>query len=194
MQEKRLNLFHLILLDVLLPDGDGFEFFNDIQKKKNLSTTPVIFVTGQANVSDQVLGFSLGAEDYIIKPVYPLILRARVNSKLNKYQALQQEEEIFVLGPLTFDLLKQRITFHSPTEKHEIELTSLEFKLFLYFARREEQIFTRNQIMTSIWGENIHIYDRTIDTHICHLRSKLKGLPFALEAVHGAGYRFMQIK
>jgi DNA-binding response OmpR family regulator len=185
--------FDLILLDVVLPDGDGFEFFDELKKLGHFQSVPVLFVTGKTSVSDQVMGYSLGAEDYIVKPINPLILRARVNSKVLKYQKFREDNEAFALGPLRFDLAKQRISVSAESGNTQIETTSLEFKLLLYFARREEQIFSRDQLITAIWGENVHVMDRTIDTHICHLRGKLKGSLYTLEAVHGAGYRLVHV-
>jgi two-component system OmpR family response regulator len=193
-QALRKKTFNLILLDVVLPDGDGFMFFDELGKSGQLKSIPVLFVTGKSSVSDQVMGYSLGAEDYIVKPINPLILRACVNSKISKYRRLENDADVFTAGTLKFDLAKQKISIRTESDESELETTSLEFKLLLHFARREEQVFTRDQLMTAIWGDGIHVMDRTIDTHICHLRSKLKGSSYTLEAVHGVGYRLIRLK
>ena len=186
--------FGLILLGVLLPDGNGFEFFDELKRAKNVSSVPVLFLSGQSSIADETLGLSLGAEDYIVKPVHFLRLKARVDSKLSKYEKAKKGGETLELGPLKFDLPKQRSYLCDESGEHELDLTTLEFKLLLHFSRREDQVFSRDQLITAIWGEDVHILDRTIDTHVSHLRNKIKGAPFSLEAVQGVGYRFTRMK
>ena len=181
--------FDLLLLDVLLPDGDGFDFAEELRKHGRLDDLPLLFITAKSSVADQVLGLSIGADDYIIKPIVPLVLRARVNSKVLKLEKQRLENECIALDPLKLDLAKQRAYIRSETENRELELTSLEFRLLLHFARHEDQVFSRDQLITAIWGDGVHILDRTIDTHICHLRQKIRESTYTLESVYGAGYR-----
>lgn len=181
--------FNLVLLDVMLSDGNGFDLLTRLRQNPNFQSIPVLFTTGQASTADQVLGFSLGAEDYIIKPIDPILFRVRVNAKIKKYSDNLNSQ--FTLGDLKFDLLKQKLFLIQDQKETEVELTSLEFKLLQYFAHHEGQVFSRNQIMTAVWGENIYILDRTIDSHISRIRNKLKLSQYTIEPVHGVGYRMM---
>jgi DNA-binding response OmpR family regulator len=181
--------YQLILLDVMLPDGDGFHFLSDLKNSSSIRTMPVLFLTGKSSTADQVLGFSLGAEDYMIKPIQPILLQARVNAKIKKYTELRNDSDMLILGDLKFLISKQKAMIVRGTSESEMDLTPLEFKLLLHFAKHEEDVFSRDQLISYVWGENVHIFDRTIDTHISHLRKKLKGCQYSLDSIHGVGYR-----
>lgn len=179
--------YDLILLDVSLPDGDGFEFLADLNQSQANHQCPVFFLTSKAGLADQVLGYSLGADDYIIKPVQPVLLQAKVNAKLKKRAGSANDAAFSVFGDITLDIARHRVSVAGKP----VDLTSLEFRLLTHFIRHREQVFSRDRLMTAVWGENTHILDRTIDTHISHLRTKLSSAQCVLEAVHGSGYRLV---
>lgn len=183
--------FDLILLDVALPDGDGFQFLAHIRNIQKHSQTPVLFITGKSSTSDQVLGYSLGADDYIIKPIEPVVLQAKINSKL-KRQSIAPTPCIEI-GNLKLDSIKQKACLNGDGgQKEPLDLTPMELKLLSYFITREEHVISRVQLLDEVWGNSIHIVDRTIDTHISHLRKKLLNCSHTIEAIRGLGYRLIK--
>src|SRR5262249_2035553 len=144
----------LLLLDVTLPDGDGFHFFSHLQNKEGCKDLPVIFLTAKDSVSDKVLGISLGAEDYIIKPFAAIELKARVDMRLKKQAMRRDLGQVFKRGQLEVNLTEQRVFILVDQVKTDLGLTQLEFKLLVLLSRHEEQVFTRDQILSQVWGEN----------------------------------------
>ncbi len=185
--------FDLILLDVTLPDGDGFEFVSKIEELAG-ERVPVVFLTSKTGVTDKVLGFSLGADDYITKPFEPLELKARVESHLRRGDELKQKETVISLGGLIVDLRTQRATMKQEKSGNKditLDLTPVEFRLLLFFCKRVDQVISREQVLAAVWGHEIHVSDRVVDTHVSHLRKKLLGGCCAVEPVYGMGYRFV---
>jgi len=180
--------FDLVLLDLTLPDGDGFKICNYIRQRDLLRDLPIIFMSGRAEIEDKEMAFSIGADDYIVKPMSSRELRARVLGRLRRAHKIG---ESFSVGNLKFDLPLQKVTILNGVLERALETTSLEFRILLYFARHEDHIFSRNQLLTAIWGENVHLLERTVDTHISHLRKKLKeaGSGLTIKPIHGSGYK-----
>ncbi len=186
--------FDLILLDVTLPDGTGFKLCTHVKERDDRSEIPVIFLTGSFDIEDKVMAFSLGAEDYILKPFNSRELRARVFARLDRFEKSRKKNDTLVKGDLRFALLSQRVCLTTQTSGADLPLTPLEFKLLLYFLRHEDHVLSRDQIITAVWGHNVHILDRTIDTHISNLRKKLGPSVCAIKSVHGEGYRFVAME
>lgn len=185
--------YHLILLDLHLPDGDGLDLFKKIQQSVDTKNIPVIFMTGTADIEEKVTAFSLGAEDYIVKPFHPLEFRARIEAKLKKFESQKTRSDVLVFGALTIDTLSHQVKLHEGKELTELELTQLEFKLLLYFVRHAEKTFTREHLLKSVWSKGVHVSDRTVDVHICELRKKLGPIGHWIESVPGSGYRLSQM-
>jgi DNA-binding response OmpR family regulator len=188
-EKCQAECFDLILLDVTLPDGDGFQFCARLQSEDRTRNTPVILLTGETGVANRVLGFSLGADDYIEKPFDPIEFRARIESKLKKLRLHNDAESILRCGDLYVDVLKQRATVSYEGKSEELNLTPIEFKLLHYLIRHPEQTFSRDQLMTAVWGENTNVVDRTVDKHISSLRHKLFHCIDYVQTVAGFGYR-----
>lgn len=186
------NRFDLILLDVVLPDADGFQFCASLQNSAKTKEIPIIFLSGKSGTNDKVMGYSLGAEDYITKPFAPAELRARVAARLRKIRVKKERNEVFRKGDLSFDVAFQRIAILNGAQETRIELTPHEFKLLLYLASNEERIFSRDQLITAVWGENVHITDRVIDVHVSSLRKKLSASSYSVKTIYGVGYTFAQ--
>ncbi|MBI3556966.1 MAG: response regulator transcription factor [Deltaproteobacteria bacterium] len=184
------NSFDLILLDVGLPDGDGFKFFARLRSTSATEAVPVIFLTAKAELADRILGFSLGAEDYIAKPFEPLELRARVDARLRSAHESAERAGSFRKENLRFDVLSQKVFISENSVEHQVDLTPAEFKLLHFFARHEDQVFSRDQLLSSVWHNEIHVHDRTVDVHVSNLRKKLESAAFTIKAVYGSGYRF----
>jgi len=184
------NQCDIILLDVGLPDGDGFRFFSQLLNDHRHKKIPVIFLTAKDGVSDKVLGFSLGADDYIVKPFQPAELKARIEMRLKKYHLQQSEAQVLSKGEIEINLNAQRAFLVADKKKVDLQLTPLEFKLLTLLATHDDQVFSRNQLLDKVWGTETYLTDRCIDTHIYALRKKLGGSAGYIQAIYGEGYRF----
>lgn len=182
------NNFSLILLDVELPDGNGIDLCSKIQASN--PNLPIFFLTAHADLSEKVLGFSAGADDYITKPFAPLELRARLESRLRKLDLTKQNSDRLKWKELEINKSRQEVSINENGQYHKIDLTALEFKILLYFAAKPGDVILRDQILNDIWGEDIHVYHRSVDTHVSKLRKKLGTVSNVIESVHGAGYKF----
>ncbi len=181
--------FDLILLDIGLPDGDGLEFCADLRTRKSTQETPIIFLTGKDEISAKSIGFSLGAEDYIVKPFNVAEVKLRCVSKLRKYLERDRREAVQTIGDLRFEVPSQRAFLRKDGGEKRLDLTPTGFKLLFYFCQNESQIFTRDQLISAIWGQGTFIVERTVDTHIGAIRKQLVGSSTTIQAVHGYGYR-----
>lgn len=182
--------FALILLDVMLPDGDGFEFCEDLRRDPRFASIPIIFLTAETRVDRKVFGFSLGADDYITKPIEPTEFTARVSAKL-KRQKLSQTS--LTHAGLRVDLNLQKAFIRSQNSEKEVGLTPIEFKLLAHFMKNEGHILAREELMTAVWGRGVHVSAHTLDTHISSLRKKLVDYGSAIKAVVRKGYCFTPI-
>jgi DNA-binding response OmpR family regulator len=183
--------FDLILLDLGLPDGDGMKFLAEVSGASDTKDIPVIILTGKSETINKVMAFSIGAEDFVAKPFDPLELKARVAAKLRKFEKQQQLAEVLKIGDLKIDMLKQKVWIQKQTDLENVDLTTLEFKLLLNFARAPERVFSRDFLLNEVWGMNVSVTDRTVDTHVGHLRKKLAHSRTKIETVIGSGYRFL---
>lgn len=182
--------YELFILDIMLGDGDGFDLCARIRKAETHRRTPVMFLTAKSEVSSKVLGFTLGADDYIVKPCDPSELRARVDSKLRWSREAVEGEKTLVQGPFTFHLEMQRLDVEKDGEQHTMEFTPLEFKLLYYLASHKDHILSRDQILDAVWGKTTNVLDRSVDTYIAALRRKLGEFKKCIKSVHGVGYKF----
>jgi two-component system phosphate regulon response regulator PhoB len=184
------NQFDLILLDVGLPDGDGFRFFSMLQNHHLYKLTPVIFLTANSDTSAKVLGISLGAEDYIVKPFVTAEFKARVEMRVKKHYKKQKEDQIIRKGDIEINFSAQRAYVYVEEKKINLQLAPLEFKLLSLLSTHEDQVFSRDQLFDKVWGEDIFLTDRSVDTQIYTLRKKLGKLGIYINTVYGEGYRF----
>lgn len=180
--------FSLVLLDVELPDGNGIDFCAELQSAH--PELVVFILTSHTDLSEKVLGFSAGAEDYITKPFAPLELRARLEAKLRKLTVTKQTADHLRWKELEIYKSRQEVSVWNENRFQKVSLTSLEFKLLMYFAARPGEVIPRDQILNDIWGEDIHVYHRSVDTHVSKLRKKLGPVSHVITSVHGAGYKF----
>lgn len=178
----------LVLLDIELPDGSGVDFCSEIQTL--LPGLPIFFLTSHKELSDKVLGFSAGADDYITKPFQPLELKARVESRLKKEEARKHSIEILKWAEIEIDKNRQEVKVLNDGQLEKIDLTALEFKLLTYFADQAGHVIPRDKVLDDIWGEDVHVYSRSVDTHVSKLRKKLGPVSHIIQSIHGAGYKF----
>lgn len=189
-QQLSNNSFDLILLDILLPDGNGLDFCNELQNIESTQNIPVIFLTAQEGEENKVMGFTIGADDYVTKPFNRAELRARVEARIRKSQQQTQTQGLIKKGDLTLNMINQKVTLNENGVPHELDLTPLEFKLLAFLAQNENQIFNREIIIANVWGKNISVSDRNIDTQISGLRKKLGIKSHYISSVYGQGYKF----
>ncbi len=182
--------FNFLILDFELPDEDGLVLMSKIRMNALYQDTPVFFLSGSAKTSDKLLGFTLGADDYLVKPVDPIELQIRIDSRIRRASRDAEKNLILKKGPFSADLERQRLTVRSGEVDTSIELTPIEFKLFLFFLRKEDRIMSRDQILQEIWPHT-EVSDRTVDSHIYTLRKKLGKWSGCIEAVSRVGYRFV---
>jgi two-component system, OmpR family, phosphate regulon response regulator PhoB len=191
-RELENSPFDLVLLDLTLPDGDGFKLCSWMQERASLRDIPVIFLTGRSDVEDKILAFSVGADDYIVKPFEPRELKARVRSRLQKMNNRKDKDEVFQKENLRFHVLQQKVFLNTEGHDVHLNLTPLEFRCLLFFARHEDHVLSRDQLLSAAWGEQVNVLDRTVDAHVSNLRKKLEGSPFTIRAVHKVGYKFVR--
>lgn len=184
--------FQLILLDIELPDGNGIELCSQVHASS--PTTPIFILSSHNNLSEKVLGFSAGADDYITKPFEPLELKARIEAKLVKLEAINNSLANLKWKELEILRNMQEVKILDNAEMKKIDLTALEYKILTYFAERPGEVFPRDQILNDIWGENVYVYPRSVDTHVSKLRKKLGPVANVIESVHGVGYKFIPTK
>jgi two-component system alkaline phosphatase synthesis response regulator PhoP len=179
----------LILLDMVLPDGDGLKFFSMIQSEDAYKHIPVIFLSSTTEVANKVMAFTLGAEDYITKPVDPAELKARVTARLKRSEESSTSSEVIRIQNLTIDVNQQRAYIQSSQGQDPIDLTPKEFRILKILAQNLDRVFSRDQLLDKVWGMGTHVVDRTVDTHISNLRKKLNGTRLTLTSIVGEGYR-----
>lgn len=176
---------HIILLDVMMPVMDGIEACNLLKNIPSLVNTRIIFLSARSEDFTQISAFDAGADDYISKPVKPKILMKKIASivkRLNKQNDLKEELD---LGEIKIN----RKTYTVYKDGKSITLPRKEFELFYLLASEPGKVFTRDEIMSKVWGLDVVVGDRTIDVHIRKLREKVGSLYF--KTVKGVGYKFI---
>jgi len=188
--EKALasNKIDVIILDLMLPDGSGLTLCRDIKSEPNTKHIPVIILTAKTEEVDRVVGFELGADDYVTKPfsVRELILRVKAILKrgVSAQKDIKDAEDSF--GELTINYEEHQAYING----QEISLTALEFKLLKHLINRKGRVQTRDQLLEDVWGYSSNITTRTVDTHIKRLREKLGSVGDHIQTIRGVGYRF----
>jgi two-component system phosphate regulon response regulator PhoB/two-component system alkaline phosphatase synthesis response regulator PhoP len=175
----------LILLDLMLPDADGLEICKLMKKKEEWQTIPVIILTAKGEETDKILGLELGADDYVTKPFSLKELTARIKAVLRRPTAEPASKKIEIGGELVIDLTKHQMSYQG----NLIDLTSTEFKIVSLLASRKGWVFTRDQILDNLWGQDKIVLDRTIDVHIKNLREKLGDASRFVKNIRGVGYK-----
>jgi two-component system alkaline phosphatase synthesis response regulator PhoP len=174
----------LIILDVMMPDLDGIETCRVIRETPDLKEVLIAFLTARSEDYSQIAGFDAGADDYINKPIKPRVLVSRVKALLRRAGKLSGGEEVMEVNGFTIDREKYLIV----KDNLQINLPKKEFELIALLASKPGKVFTREDILKSVWGEDVVVGDRTIDVHIRKLREKL-GDNY-IRTIKGVGYKF----
>jgi two-component system alkaline phosphatase synthesis response regulator PhoP len=179
----------LIILDIMMPEMDGFEVYNKIKNNENYTDIPIIFLTAKSGETDEIKGLDIGASDYIQKPISPKKLIARVKSNLRKSSKLQKNfapKKELRIGPLIINSEKYVVTIDSKQKFFPRK----EFHLLEYLASNPGKVFNRETLLKDVWGGDVYVVDRTIDVHIRKIREKLGKHSDLIETIKGIGYRF----
>jgi DNA-binding response OmpR family regulator len=182
--------FDLILLDIGLPDGDGLMFLNSLTAQGG-SPTPVMIVSGKTDIASKVTAFSFGAEDFITKPFDPIELKARVSAKLKRIELTKSQSDTLKIGDLHITVSKQKVVIQNGGETLPVDLTTLEFKLLLSLAKHPERVYTREHLLSEVWGNDLSVTLRSVDTHVAHLRKKIHKSKVKIDTVIRSGYRLL---
>src|SRR5688572_22094630 len=186
LERAQTGAFDLILLDVMLPGKDGFQVCRELRHAK--LQMPVILLTAKSHEAEKILGLELGADDYITKPFSPMELRARIKAALRRGSG-SEALEIFRFGEFAVDFDR----FELRRAGKPIDLTPIEFKLLAAFVRNRRMVLSRQQLLDKVWGRDVYVTDRVVDTHIGNLLKKIEADPDApalVVSVRGFGYRF----
>ena len=178
----------MILLDLMLPDIDGFEVCKLLKNNELTRRIPIIMLTAKSREADKVAGLELGADDYLTKPFSPRELSARIKAVLRRVDAPKLSRKT-VRGILLVDSVKHKVY----VEGKEVLLTHTEFKILEFMIERPGVVITRNKLLDNIFGYDSEIYDRTIDAHIKSIRKKLQTARDYIETVRGSGYRLKEV-
>lgn len=179
--------FSLLLLDLMLPDGSGLDLCRELKQDKSLSSMPVIILTAKDDEVDKVVGFELGADDYVTKPfsVRELILRVKAVLKRGERKSDNMEVQR-QFGELKIDVDSHEVFVNN----EQVSLTALEFKLLRQLVERRGRVQSRDQLLSDVWGYSSDVTTRTVDTHIKRLREKLGGMGKYVQTIRGVGYKF----
>jgi two-component system phosphate regulon response regulator PhoB len=175
----------LFILDIMVPGKDGLELCRQIRQTSSLASIPVIFLTAKSGEADRILGLELGADDYIPKPFSPRELVARVKAVLRRFERPLSQSPLRI-SAMTLMVRGQPVT-----------TTATEFRLLDYFARHLGRVFTRDQLLDSVWRDTAYVTPRSVDVYVRRIREKIEPdpeNPRYLKTVRGAGYRFEAAK
>lgn len=175
----------LIILDLMLPDADGFEICKLLKKNVKFSSIPVIMLTAKDEETDKVLGLELGADDYVTKPFSPRELVARVKAVLRRQSFDEESKKVEIGKDIVMDIEK----FEVMLKGEKIDLTPTEFKILQLLSSKKSWVFTRNQILEYLWNDEKYVLDRTVDVHVRNLREKLGDSADFIKSVRGIGYK-----
>ncbi len=178
----------LLILDLMLPDIDGFEICKTLRNDPKTSKIPIIILTAKIEETDKIIGLELGADDYVTKPFSPRELIARIKAVLRRIYGEEGKPTVIeVANMLTIDLNRMEVY----VEGKKVDLTLTEFKILETLSEKPGWVFSREQLLNSIWGLEKSVSDRTIDVHIRNLRSKLGKAGKLIKSVRGVGYKIV---
>lgn len=186
--EQALLKPDLILLDVMMPELDGWEVCKRLKRDQKTASIPILFLTARGSEVDEVLGLEIGADDYIVKPISVRKLMARVRAVLRRREALPgavPESTIIRIDRLEINVSN----YKAKIGERDLQCTRREFETLVYLAQNRDRVVTREQLLNEVWGQDVHVVDRTVDVHISKIREKLGPYGEYIETVKGVGYR-----
>ncbi|NMC67349.1 MAG: response regulator transcription factor [Spirochaetales bacterium] len=192
-ERLKFKIPDLIILDLMLPDIDGFEIIKRLKTSKDYNYIPLIIVSAKTDEIDKVVGLEIGADDYIVKPFSVKELLVRVKKQIQKeksfkHEEIEKDELVLELPEGNLKLSKVRHSVFFDNEK--LNLTSAEFKILEKLMENPGWIISRDKLLDYLWGNEKAVIDRTIDVHVTHLRQKLKKAGKYIKNERGIGYKF----
>jgi len=180
----------LIILDVMMPEMNGLQVIQELKKEKSTASIPVILLTAKGSETDEIVGLEVGADDYIVKPVKMGKIVARVHAALRRKEQSAKEAmpQVDLIKIKELEINVSSYTAH--LGKRKLILPRKEFETLVYLIRNKGRVLSRESILNAVWGENVHVVDRTVDVHIRKIREKLNTYADYIETVPGVGYRF----
>ena len=182
----------LVVLDVLMPKMNGYEVCAKIRENDLYKNIPVLFLTAKVSEMDEVHGLSIGADDYITKPISPNKLIARIKANLRRIESDNQHKnrQKINIGPISID--KEKYTVH--INGTSVIFPKKEFEILSYLASQPGKVFHRDKILNDIWGQDVLVVDRTVDVHVRKIREKMGDCAELIETIKGVGYRFKNVE
>ena len=175
---------HLIILDVTMPEPDGIETCRAMRAIPELKASLIVFLTARGEDYSQLAGFKAGADDYITKPIVLSVFTSRVKALLRRYNHTEEQQSIMTLPGMIIDREKYLVI----REGKEIKMPRKEFELLLFLTSKPNKVFSRNEIFTNVWGNDVIVGDRTIDVHVREIREKI-GMD-NIKTIKGVGYKY----
>ncbi len=177
----------LLLLDWMLPDTDGVKLIPQIRDISAHKELPIMMLTARAEEADKIKGLDIGADDYMTKPVSLKELDARVRALIRRSQGLTQQQ-LLVLGTITLDPDNKSVDING----EKVKISGMEYRLLHFFMKNPDRLYSRAQLLDSVWGQTVFVEERTVDVHIMRLRKILKKykIDSLLKTIRGEGYRF----
>ena len=179
----RRQQFDVIIMDVMMPEQDGFTACREIKKQKDI---PVIMLSARGEEYDKLHGFEIGIDDYVVKPFSPKELMMRVKVVIGRHKGTEKEHEVFAAEGLLVDFTGRTVSI----DGQRLELSPKEYELLFYMVRNRNIALSRERLISEVWGYDYYGGDRTLDTHIKLLRSSLGSYRKFLVTLRGVGYRF----
>lgn len=179
----------LLILDLMLPKISGLEVCKEVRREPSLNRLPILMLTARSEEADRVVGLELGADDYVTKPFSPRELAARVKALLRRVEPSDEADRPLEIGKLHIDPAAYRVTRGGKA----LMLSTLEFRLLYYLATRPNRVFSRDQLLDAVWGNDRFVTPRSVDVYIMRLREKIEEnpqRPAYVKTVRGAGYLF----
>lgn len=191
--EKAVNMLSrepvdLMILDIMLPEMDGYEVCKRVRQEERFRSLPVIMLTAKGEEIDRVLGLELGADDYVVKPFSPREMILRIKAILKRGKPAERKKDILSAEGIVIDISRHTVT----ADKKEVELTLMEFKLLVTLIERRGRVQPRERLLSDVWGIESDVTTRTIDTHVKRLREKLGKSGKYIETTRGIGYKFSE--
>lgn len=190
IKSDKFSNMNLVLLDLGLPDGDGFTVLESIRSSAN-SQVPVFLLTSDDDLDSKVNAFNLGADDYLIKPVSGTELKARIEMRIKKSIGQKVTANQLSNRGLKLDLSLMRASVDINNTFQVLPLTAKEFKILALLMQNEGKVFSRQDLVNSVWGDGVHVLERTVDSHIFGLRKKLNTYANKVECIPNVGYRYL---
>ncbi|MCD9023121.1 response regulator transcription factor [Cohnella silvisoli] len=186
----RKHKVDLVVLDIMMPERDGFQVVRELRQSFSI---PVILLSARVQDHDKILGLNIGADDYMTKPFNPLEVVARIHAQLRRYHHVQTEKVVASEQVKIGDLILDKASCQLYKNEQSIGLTSIEYKLLLHFMENPERVFTKRQLLESVWEQWYAGDDNTLMVYICKLREKIEAEPknpVYLKTIRGLGYKF----